>query len=306
MRTLEFVIAPEDEGLTVEQFLRGRQGFPRKRVVKLKHDPLGMLCNGEHARSIDLLQAGDRLTVRFALEEQAPVPAGEGVFAPVRYEDEDVLVFDKPPEMPVHPSTRHYDDTLANVYASLCAERGEQLAFRPINRLDRDTTGLVVTGKNPLSAAFLWKAVEKEYFALVCGQVAGEKGVIDLPIGREDKSIIKREVRPDGRRAVTHYQVLGRGREYTALSIRLETGRTHQIRVHFSHLGHPLAGDTLYGSDSRYIGRHALHCRAVWFPTLAGETRRVESPLPEDIVGLLERDGIALPEKSCISFAENP
>ena len=301
MRVLEFLIGPQEAGWTVERYLRNRQGFPRKRIIKLKHDPQGMLRNGLPVRSIDLLDCGDALRIQFQEDALTPVEAGEGITAPVAYEDRDTLVFLKPAGMPVHPSTNHYNDTLANVFASYCRDHGERLAFRPINRLDRDTTGLVVVAKNPLSAAKLWRQVGKEYFALVQGFLPEEDGCIDLPIGRENDSIIRREVRPDGKPARTRFRVLARGRQYTALGILLDTGRTHQIRVHFSHLGFPLVGDTLYGVPHPDLSHQALHCRKVWFPQMeTGQLAVVTAPFPQDLLQLIKQDGMS-PQMSWFS-----
>ncbi len=184
--------------------------------------------------------------------------------------------------MPVHPSIRHQGDTLGNYFSSLFPE----LTFRPVNRLDRDTSGLCVIAKNALAASSLQGECRKIYYAAVHG-IIEESGTIDAPITRRQQSIITRCVSPEGRRAVTHYRRLSFNEKYSLAEIVLETGRTHQIRVHFSHIGHPLAGDDLYGGLRENISRQALHCGNMSFTEpVSGELITVNAPLPEDIEGL--------------------
>lgn len=195
------------------------------------------------------------------------------------------MVFDKPPGLAVHPSIVHYGDTLGNLYAALYPNS----AFRPVHRLDKDTSGLCACAKNKLSASLLCSEgdrIEKTYFAVVSGEIVSG-GEIDLPIGRADGSIIKREVRPDGQRAETLYKPILRKNGKTLLEITLKTGRTHQIRVHFAHLGFPLCGDEMYGGDRREIARQALHCGKMRLILPSGEPIEIESPLPLDIADLL-------------------
>lgn len=207
------------------------------------------------------------------------------LFAPIVYEDNDVAVYDKPVDMPVHPSHLHRYDTLGNLFAA----QHKDMTFRPINRLDKDTSGLCAVAKNPFSAAKLSGNIEKTYFAVVCGKLSGG-GTIDAPIGRCDGSVITREVRPDGQRAVTNYTVLGGSGKYTLVRIKLETGRTHQIRVHFAHIGYPLAGDDMYGGDISDITHQALHCGELEFTLpVSGEKICLSSPIRDDMKALLEK-----------------
>lgn len=201
---------------------------------------------------------------------------------PAVFENENLIVFNKPAGMPVHPSIRHQGDTLGNYFSSLFPE----LTFRPVNRLDRDTSGLCVIAKNALAASSLQGECRKIYYAAVHG-IIEESGTIDAPITRRQQSIITRCVSPEGRRAVTHYRRLSFNDKYSLAEIVLETGRTHQIRVHFSHIGHPLAGDDLYGGLRENISRQALHCGEMSFTEpVSGELITVNAPLPEDIEGL--------------------
>lgn len=276
MGGLRFVV-DTDTPLTLEKFLRGRNGVSARLLKKLKHREGGITCNGEHIRSIDIVRRGDIIVLDTG-ENSTAEPNGS-LFAARAYENEDIVVFDKPAGMPVHQSVRHRDDTLANYFAYLFPE----LTFRAVNRLDKDTSGLCIIAKNPHAANIMQNCAEKTYYAAVHG-VTDESGVIDAPIAREGESIIRRCVRSDGRRAVTHYRRIACNGRYSLLEIKLETGRTHQIRVHFSHIGHPLAGDDMYGGGLDDIGRQALHCGEMRFALpMKGERITVRSELPDDI-----------------------
>lgn len=184
---------------------------------------------------------------------------------PIVYEDEDVIVYNKPPFMPIHPSKAHVEDTLGNVFCGHMQALGIAAAFHPINRLDRDTSGLCVVAKNALAAGLLCGSLEKEYTAIVCGRVRPKVGRIDAPILRLEGSKMERCVGEAGQSAITNYRVELETERYSLLRIRLETGRTHQIRVHFAHIGNPLAGDGMYGGNMEFINRQALCCNRVWF-----------------------------------------
>lgn len=282
MRELTFTVSAEDSGLTALDFLR-KQGFSRRSVTKLKQSG-GVTHGGEVLRTVDRVNAGD--VVRVVMDDSASenVVPNPDIRAAAVFEDDDVIVFDKPPFLPVHPSIRHRTDTLANLYAAMFPNA----AFRPVNRLDRNTSGLCVCAKNRHAASMLIKSVSKTYFAVVDGIIEGS-GEIDLPIGRTGDSIIKRTVRQDGQPAVTCYKAVRHKNGRTLLEITLRTGRTHQIRVHFAHIGYPLCGDDMYGGDCSAIGRQALHCgRAEFSQPVTGERISLESALPEDIRSLIE------------------
>ncbi|MBD5128396.1 MAG: RluA family pseudouridine synthase [Ruminococcaceae bacterium] len=282
MRELTFTVSEADGGLTALDFLR-RHGFSRRIVTKLKQSG-GITRGGELLRTVDRVNGGDILRVVMDDSANENVESNPDIRAAAVYEDDDVIVFDKPPFLPVHPSIRHRTDTLANLYAAMFPDA----AFRPINRLDRNTSGLCVCAKNRRAASLLIKSVSKTYFAVIDGIIEGS-GVIDLPIGREGDSIIKRTVREDGQSAVTRYKAVLHKNGRTLLEIVLETGRTHQIRVHFAHIGYPLCGDDMYGGDCSAIGRQALHCgRAEFAQPVTGERVKLESALPEDIRSLIK------------------
>ena len=278
-REFSFTVPDENGGDTAEKFLR-RRGFSHKLITRLKVSG-GLTRGGAILRSVDKLNAGDVVCVR--LEDTGAVVPNPNVKAEIAFENEDVVVFDKPCGLPVHPSIVHYSDTLGNLFAALYPES----AFRPIHRLDRDTSGLCACAKNKLAAAALSKGVEKTYYAVVDGDITQE-GEINAPIGRADGSIIKREVRADGQPALTLYRPIMHKNGRTLLEITLKTGRTHQIRVHFAYIGYPLCGDEMYGGDRTDIRRQALHCGKMRFRLpVTGELAEVESPLPEDIAELL-------------------
>lgn len=258
MRKIIFEIEPKYDGLTVESYLLNVQGVSRRLLIKLKHTENGIKKNGIHIRTIDMVNIGDLLEI--SLEDKKVLSPNINLNVEICYEDEDVAVFNKPSGMPVHPSNLHHNDTLGNFFASIYPN----LTFRPVNRLDKDTSGLCVVGKNAYAAKKLQESMEKTYFAVCCGELAGE-GIITVPIGRMDKSIIKREVNINGDYASTKYRVLGNIKGYTFLEIKLLTGRTHQIRVHFSYIGYPLAGDDMYGGKMECFTRQVLHCGIVSF-----------------------------------------
>ncbi len=281
-RKIEFTVTKDDDGKNVGEFLR-KSGASRRLVTKLKRISGGITLNGEPARTVDIVRTGD--VAALDMQSGEPLDKNPDLFAPIVYEDDDVIVYNKPVNMPVHPSHRHRSDTLGNLFA---AQHGD-MTFRPINRLDKDTSGLCAVAKNSFSAAKLSGAIEKTYFAVVCGKLTGS-GRIDAPIGRCDGSVITREVRSDGQRAVTNYTVLDGNEKYTLVRIRLETGRTHQIRVHFAHIGHPLAGDDMYGGDISDIAHQALHCGGLeLLLPVSGERLTLSAPLREDMLDLLKR-----------------
>ena len=282
MRVIEFVIKEKDNNRQIREFLRDF-GVSSALLTKLKRTENGITLNGNFARSIDEIHTGDRLSISIENEGKMPNPLINNDVQMV-YSDEDILVLNKPPMMPVHESRNHQGDTLAN--AAACYMDSDT-AFRSVYRLDRDTSGLVLIAKNELAAGKLAGKIKKDYYAVCSGVLTGS-GTIDLPIKRMGDSIIKRGVFDDGERAVTHWQAIKNNGKNTLLKINLETGRTHQIRVHFSHLGHALLGDTLYGGDCGDIDRQALHCKTIYFNHPISEMPMViECDFPIDFKGLI-------------------
>ena len=262
-RVLTYEITAEQEGTKIGDFLR-TAGYSRHVIIHLKKTENGILLNGEWAYVGQFLKEGDHLEIRiieFQSSEQI-VPAELPL--DIVYEDEDLLIINKPADMPIHPSINNYDNTLANALMWYYQQKGETFVYRCINRLDRDTTGLLIVAKNMLSGGILSdmskkREIHREYLAIAEGKVPQE-GVIDAPIARKEESVIERCVDFEkGDRAVTHYWRLDYRNGYSLVRLKLETGRTHQIRVHMKYLGHPLTGDYLYNPDYRILNHQALH-----------------------------------------------
>ena len=258
MRTIEFLIDDKNDGVKIRSFLRAF-GVSSAMLKKLKNAENGITLNGDFARTIDLLHSGDSL--RIAIENSGKMPAPVKMDVDIVYEDDDLIVFDKPAHIPVHESRHHIGDTLSNFAAYHLGEIG---AFRAVYRLDNGTSGLVLVAKNMFVAGKLGGRIDKDYYAVVSG-IIEESGTVDAPIARCGDSIIKRKVDKDGESAVTHYTPISTKNGTTLVRLRLETGRTHQIRVHMTHIGHPLIGDTLYGSADSQIDHQALHCKDIYF-----------------------------------------
>lgn len=280
--TLDYPVDLQDSGKTLGEFLR-RQGLSRRLIIQLKKMPFGMCVNGEPQKTIYIIKEGDLVSVSLPDDSTEIEPNGE-LDVPVVFEDEHIVVFNKPFGMPVHPSIKHRTDTLANRFSYLYPHT----TFRCINRLDRDTSGLCICAKDSFSANALSGSVEKTYYAAVCGEISHD-GTVDAPIAREQESIITRCVREDGQRAVTHYKPIKHSAKHTLLEIQLETGRTHQIRVHMAHIGHALAGDSLYGDD-KSLERQALHCGRLRFVhPISKKNVALECELPTDIEDLFDK-----------------
>lgn len=287
-KRIEYIITKEDAGVSIDTFLR-RRGITRHIITGMKRTQDGIVCNGECAYTSVILRVGDHLALHIEDEESRDKILPVELPFSVVYEDEDILVVDKPKDMPVHPSIGNYENTLANALAFYYRNE-EHFVFRAINRLDRDTTGLLIIAKNPLSGAILSIAMKKReihrtYLAVVSGKPSQARGVIDAPIARKEGSAIERCVdEKHGDRAVTHYEVLASGEEYSLILLRLESGRTHQIRVHMKYIGHPLPGDFLYNPDFSAINRQPLHSAMLSFKhPITGEKMTFTCPLPEDM-----------------------
>ncbi len=287
-RIFEYTIEKNWDGSTALAYLT-QKGYSRHLISRIKLTPDGLLQNGGYIFTNQILQAGDRLRVTLPDDTPSaniiPVPLPFDVL----FEDEDLAVVNKPADMPIHPSLHNFDNTLANAAAFYYASKGEPFVFRCINRLDRDTTGLLILAKNPLSGCILsdmmlHRRIQREYLGIARG-MTGEGGTISAPIRRMESSAIARCVDYEhGDPAVTHYRRLAFQNGCSLLSLRLETGRTHQIRVHLLHLGHPLLGDFLYYPDRSRIRRQALHSHRLDFShPVTGKPLSFVCPMPEDM-----------------------
>ena len=295
LRTV-LVIAPEDAGLPVKTILRQRLGLSTNLLRRLKQVPDGILLDGVHVTVRAEVQAGQVLSVLHEPDtgRESRVTAQEGALDIV-YEDSDLLVVNKPAGLAVHPSPGHDGNTLANYVMAHYQAQGLMRMFHPINRLDRGTSGLLCIAKTQMAAQRLGvqlqrREIKRTYHAVVTGGSFPAKGTIDLPIGRRPGKGIARQVRADGERAVTHFRVLQRREHAMLLELQLETGRTHQIRVHCSFLGHPVLGDFMYGEEYDWLDGQALHaCRLGFAHPITGEALCFEAPEPWYFDALLEK-----------------
>lgn len=280
---LQYFVSRKSEGERLNIFLR-KNGVSLAQIKKVKFLPDGILVDGQKQNTDYLLKAGQAVTVN--IYDSRPADSVKARYRPmdIVYLDESCMVVNKPRGMPCHPSFNHPDGTLANLFVGWRRSRGENMPCRIINRLDKSTSGLVLMALDPHSARRLSAGTKKLYKAIVQGHPQPENGLIYLPIARKEDSIITRCVRSDGQRALTEYSLSAAGDGFSLMDIKLHTGRTHQIRVHFSHIGHPLAGDELYGGDCRFISRRALHCRKLTFTSPYSQKEiSLERPLPDDM-----------------------
>ena len=306
-RILNYKITDKHEKISIGSFLR-EQGFSHHIIVHLKKCENGIMLNDQRVYTNQILKKDDLLTINIIEEASSenivPIPMPLDIV----YEDKDIMVLNKPADMPIHPSQGNYDNTLANGVAHYFAKQDIPYTYRCINRLDRDTTGLLILAKHMLSAAILSqimkdRQISRTYLALVEG-VPPAHGTINKPIGRKEGSTIERIIdETNGETAITHYKILSTAticpnskvanqsneiislKEISLVELRLETGRTHQIRVHMKSIGHPLVGDTLYNPTTQLLGRQALHSHQLSFVhPITNEPLDFTSSLPDDML----------------------
>lgn len=297
-RTIQYKIEEQHNGKCISMFLKEKE-YSRAVIIELKKTKTGIQKNGTWAGVNEILNTGDILEI--CLTEQGPseniVP--KELQLDILYEDEDILVVNKPYDTPIHPSVNNYNNTLANGVVHYYQQQNKPYIFRCINRLDRDTTGVTILAKNLISASILSKRLKERglsrtYVAFVEG-ITKEEGTIDLPIGREEGTIIKRKIdEKEGKHAVTHYckleELQVEGKAVSVVALQLETGRTHQIRVHMASIGHPLLGDFLYNESNHMLTRQALHAvSCAFYHPITGEYKRITAPLPKDMAMLMQR-----------------
>ena len=273
---------------SISDFLKSK-GYTSSNIVELKKYENGIVLNGTWAYMNQKPAILDRLLVRVCEYKKSENILPVFIKLDIKYEDEDIVVVNKPSDMPIHPSLNNYENSMAN--ALMYYYRDKNFVFRCINRLDRDTTGLSVVAKHFLSAGILntfmqRREIKRVYNAIVEDDGSlKESGTVDAPIAREDDTLIKRRVSKEGQRAITHFKVLKRLNGASLIELRLDTGRTHQIRVHMSYIGHPLVGDYLY--NERYYDkenvRPLLHSKSLSFiHPITGENLYIECELPKD------------------------
>lgn len=292
MRYLEFPVFESDDGRRVDALLRSH-GLSASAIRRAKHRPHGLLVDGEDIYTSYLLHSGQ--TVAILADDKAPSDiAPNSAPVDILYEDFDLLVVNKPAGLAVHPCAGSWDDSLGARLVHYYHEIGLEADFHPVHRLDKGTSGLMVVAKHPAAQHILTQQLHsgaflRSYLAICEGIPSPSVGIIDLPLGRSDDSFIRQEVRPDGKPARTHYQFLSASGSYSLLSLVLDTGRTHQIRVHLAHIGHPLVGDFLYGTEQpELIARPALHSAHLELThPFSKERLSFDAPLPEDMLQLL-------------------
>lgn len=289
-RTIIYTITNEFHHQTIAQFFK-TLGYPHQAIVQLKKTPQGIQRNGVWAYINETLETNDILSVH--LVEPEVKSFIQPLFVPldILYEDEDLLIINKPANMPVHPSMNHHEGTLANGLLYYFCQKGESFTFRCINRLDRDTSGLTIVAKHMLSAGILSRQVSKREikrtYRAICEGKTDDFGTISAPITRTMDSSIERCVDfVNGESAITHYKRIAYDKEkdLSFVELSLETGRTHQIRVHMKYLGHPIIGDFLYNPNYNYCTRQALHSASLSFAhPITQKEMHFASPLPEDL-----------------------
>lgn len=293
-RNIDYIIDEDSAGLRVEQFLR-RKRYSGQNLSEIKRMPKSILVNGVHYYMRQELSAGDHLQVRICETQNSEKIPPTKLPLDIIYEDEDLLVLNKPAGMPIHPSLNNYTNSIANALAYYFQSQGKPFIFRCCNRLDRDTSGLTIVSKHLVSGSILsdmtkYREVHREYLAIARGSVTPSEGTIQAPLGRKEGTIIERTVDWEhGEDAVTHYKVVKEANGHSLVSLRLETGRTHQIRIHMKYLGYPLIGDYLYNPDMEYMTRQALHSHHMEFThPITGAHMSFTAPLPEDMARVMQ------------------
>ena len=293
-RNIDYIIDEDSAGLRVEQFLR-RKRYSGQNLSEIKRMPKSILVNGVHYYMRQELSTGDHLQVRICETQNSEKIPPTKLPLDIIYEDDDLLVLNKPAGMPIHPSLNNYTNSIANALAYYFQSQGKPFIFRCCNRLDRDTSGLTIVSKHLVSGSILsdmtkYREVHREYLAIARGSVTPAEGTIQAPLGRKEGTIIERTVDWEhGEDAVTHYKVVKEANGHSLVSLRLETGRTHQIRIHMKYLGYPLIGDYLYNPDMEYMTRQALHSHHMEFThPITGAHMSFTAPLPEDMARVMQ------------------
>ena len=286
-------VTHEQDGMLLREFLRDEKQISKRALADIKFAGGKLTVNGEEVTVRKQLSSGDKVVVLFPPEEPSEAIVPEQLPLSIIYEDEHVLVINKEANMATIPSRDHPTKTLAHAVLHYYQKQNWQATFHAINRLDKDTSGLLLVAKHRYAHEMFSRCqkngqLERRYLAIAHGELGCDSGVIDAPVARKNDSIIERTICSSGQYAITYYEVRERLHGGTVVDVRLETGRTHQIRIHFSHLGHPLLGDSLYGGKRTDIERQALHSYKLrFYHPFLGKEMSFSAPLPDDMEKVL-------------------
>ncbi|WP_066187121.1 MULTISPECIES: RluA family pseudouridine synthase [Gracilibacillus] len=286
---VKWKINQENKGLLLRDYLRSTRNISRRMLTDIKYNGGKLVVNDQEVTVRYLLKEGDQVEVTFPPEQRSRLLFARAIPFTIVFEDEDVLVINKPPFLPTVPSVYHPEGTLANGIIHHYDQQQIPYTVHVVTRLDRDTSGLLLVAKHRYSHSILFQQqqhnkVNRRYQAIISGHLLNDEGTISAAIARKPGSIIEREVAEEGQRAITHYSVIEKGTSISIVEMKMETGRTHQIRVHFSSVGHPLIGDSLYGGDTSFLKRQALHCTYLRFDHPVTQKKMTfELPIAEDM-----------------------
>lgn len=289
---LEFKVQ-NNQFFNVKEIIKSHFQISDRLLIKLKKDKR-IFLNDKPVYVTEKVKAGDVLKLNMNFIEASDNIVPTAIDLDIIFEDEYLLIINKPADMPVHPSCNHYENSLSNGLKYYFNEIGLNKKIRPVNRLDKDTSGLVIFAKHEYIQEMLVRQMKdntfkKEYIAILEGNLEETSGTINVPIARKSGSIMERIVSTDGETAISHFELIQNFDNYCEVKYNLETGRTHQLRVHSKYIGHPILGDTLYGSASPLISRQALHAfKVIFIHPISKELLAFEAILPQDISNLIK------------------
>ena len=296
-RYFTYIIKPEESGITIKDYLK-KKSFSHALIANLKKYEDGIMVNGVRKYTDHHLVTDDELNVCIREKPTVSRIMATELKLSVLYEDEDLMVVDKQAGIPIHPSRLNNTETLANAVANYLTDKGIDPVFHCINRLDKDTSGLTIIAKNMYAASLLSemiriRTIRRDYLAICEGIFRNKQGSVCAPITRNGTSMIRYVDHENGEYAETDYQVKGEGNGLSLVRLTLKTGKTHQIRVHMKHIGHPLIGDRLYNPDNRIMERQALHAQKLTFThPVTGMNISITSDIPADMESVIRKYGI--------------